>query len=84
MFVTQEPLPDGSYNRFLTLTEEQAKEELLKAWSTPAQREYNRSTRTCSTCRGRGYLSRKLGKRGQFDNEKCGCPVCLGLGKVPG
>ena len=71
----------ASYQAFETLTDEQAKQELLNAWSTPEQQEYNRSTTQCPSCRGWGY---KIIRRGRETiRETVGCQTCLGLGKLP-
>lgn len=81
MFKPIEKLDSGFYAGFETLTAEQAKEALLEAWSTPEQREYNRSTVQCRECKGWGYRIIRKGR--ETVRESSGCPVCLGLGKVP-
>ena len=70
----------GFYPAFATSSDEQSRQGLLEAWSTPEQRKYNAATVTCSECRGRGYRVQYKGR--QATRENCGCPKCLGLGKV--
>lgn len=60
---------------------ERQRQWLLSRWSTPAQREYNRTTQTCQDCNGRGYHRWYQGK--VLHVENVGCQTCQGTGKVP-
>lgn len=81
MFRPIDKLESGFFKAFETLTDEQAKQSLLEAWSTPEQREYNENTVQCSGCKGWGYRIIRRGR--ETIRETVGCAECLGLGKVP-
>lgn len=81
MYLPIQPLGNGFYSSFETLTDDQAKQQLLEAWSTPEQQAYNRSTVQCIECKGWGYKIIRRGK--ETIRENTGCPKCLGLGKIP-
>jgi hypothetical protein len=56
-------------------------QKLPELWSTPEQRAYNDSTKTCPCCRGWGYKIHRRGREVIRDNV--GCETCGGLGKIP-
>lgn len=64
----------GWYNSFITATPEESKQALVEAWTSPAQRRFNATHKTCPRCNGRGY-TRKDGN--------IGCSVCLGTASLP-
>ena len=80
MYKVIEKLDSGFYQAFETLSPEQAREALRAGWSTERQRAYNAATRPCEACKGWGYLIVRKGRT--TTRENCGCPVCLGTGKV--
>lgn len=60
-----------------------------KSWSGNGKHdEYNQTTRTCSTCKGRGYTrntaSTVVRSHGSLRTTErgSGCPACHGTGKV--
>src|SRR5689334_7901598 len=75
-------VPPGWYSAFEVADDADDKRSLHEAWTTPEQRAYNASRRTCPDCRGRGYLQER-DRRGRVYRENCGCQTCLGLGSVP-
>lgn len=74
-------LPNGFFDSFETLTDEQARQGLLDAWATPEQQIYNLMHTTCPSCKGQGYLKHRT-KGGQVVRENCGCPQCKGTGAI--
>ena len=81
MYILGAKLPNGYHASFETLTDEQARQQLLDAWSTPEQQLYNLMHKTCPTCKGQGYVKHR-GKGGQVVRENCGCPQCHGTGAI--
>lgn len=85
MYKLNNQLPNGFYESFETLTDEQSRQALLDAWATPEQQLYNLMHKTCDTCKGKGYMVHriKVGDRGfRFEREQCGCQTCKGTGAV--
>jgi ssDNA-binding Zn-finger/Zn-ribbon topoisomerase 1 len=74
-------LPNGFFESFETLTDEQSRQALLDAWATPEQQIYNLMHTTCPTCKGQGRVVHRT-KGGQAIRENCGCPQCKGTGAV--
>lgn len=81
MYTLGNKLPNGFFESFETLTDEQARQALLDAWATPDQQLYNLMHDTCPTCKGQGYVKHRA-KGGQVVRENCGCPQCLGTGAI--
>jgi DnaJ-class molecular chaperone len=74
-------LPNGYFDSFETLTDEQARQALHDSWTTMEQRIYNAMIETCPECKGQGYLKHRT-KSGQVVRENCGCPQCKGTGAI--
>jgi hypothetical protein len=72
----------GYYEAFEHASDEDNKQALLNAWTTPEQQLYNLTHDTCGECHGRGYKQYR-NKQGRIIRENVGCPVCLGTGAVP-
>lgn len=72
----------GYYGAFEHASDEDNKQALLDAWTTPEQQLYNRMHKTCDGCNGRGYKSHR-NKQGKIIRENVGCDVCKGTGAVP-
>ena len=83
MYVLGNKLPNGYFASFETLTDEQAKQALLDAWSTPEQQIYNLMHRTCGTCNGRGYKVERDRRGRVIAAENVGCTTCHGTGAIP-
>lgn len=56
-------------------------EYIKSLFSSPEQRAYNASHKTCKACRGRGYKCWRSARG--VEQENVGCDVCLGTGGVP-
>lgn len=83
MYVVKCAIPGTRFfTQFETLSDEQARESLHEAWTTPEQRRYNAEHTTCETCKGRGYRVYRT-KDHRTIRENHGCPTCLGTGAVP-
>lgn len=86
MYTLSNPIPGTPYfGTFETLTAEQSQQALLDAWATPTQQLYNLMHKTCPSCNGQGYASRriKVGDRGfRIERDNIGCYECKGTGAV--
>lgn len=73
-------IPPGFYSSFEIADDAESKRAFIESFSTPEQRAYNASKRTCGDCRGLGYYVYR--NRGQLVRENVGCDTCGGTGAL--